>query len=69
MNRRLTHASGFDWCRKKALAPTPATPLDAYTAGGRACQRGEPCVCRLRTRRRVQWIKGWMTAYADGAGD
>ena len=68
MNRRLTHAAGFDWRRKKAL-PTPATPLDAYTAGGRACQRGEPRVCRRRGRNRVQWLHGWDTASKDGADE
>ena len=69
MNRRLTHAAGFDWGRKKALAPTPATPLDAYTAGGRACQRGEPRVCRRRGRNRRQWLQGWDAAHGDGAGE
>ena len=66
MNRVKSHAAGYEY---RGIQAPPALKLDDYTAGGRAAQRGEPCVCRLRTRRRVQWIKGWRTAYADGAGE
>ena len=63
MNRRLSHAGAYRWTRKD---PPPAK-RDAYTAGGRACQRGAPCVCRLRGRNRVQWLAGWHAADGDGA--
>jgi hypothetical protein len=64
MNRRLSHAVAFRWRRKDP----PPVRLDAYTAGGRACQRGARCVCRLRGRNRVQWMAGWRAAERDGYG-
>ena len=65
MNRRLSHAPDFKWKQK---APPPVK-LDAYTAGGRACQRGELRECRLRGRTQLQWLEGWDAAHGDGVGD